>query len=694
MKKSRKRIALQFIVAPLLSMIMIIGMFFQFITVDVIAEENHNWNVVWENDDTNHWHECTDPDCDISDNSAKDGYAPHVEDSGTIIQPATSSDLATLVYRCITCRHELRKINFYNLLVNNIPVTPDNAENILNNKTASYDPITKTLTLENAEILEGVPTPTNKDMKNGILSGDDLNIILKGTNTIGDDDQSTLSYGIQVYGNLSIVGEANSSLNLVLKNSIYTNTALRTNKVGGSISIENANIEITGINSSTDRNNIMSITSGGSLIIKNSILNIDGVQSGIQSSVDANGSSYNIDIIDSKIQAKAESTLIYSYGNIHISSGLLNLEVTGINQNAIYSEGNLTIEDKATLLATSQFPALYAATSIKIVNSTIDAESKFETGIFTPGNISILNESNVTANGYYPGIMNNQTLTISDSKVHAISTNDYGIWSRNSLVINGNSNVISKGIGASNQFTITPANNQQLEVKTGTSMNDLYSVQGSPFSTSTVLQNYNKGVYFSLKQKDSYNYDTSGSYTPKKETGFVVKNEQGKEIQKIKTADFENLKQLTDPVYFTKSNGNIAKNEWIVLDQNGKFVKTLVLNDFKKQYSNEYKVYLADKDGKLVRSWKEIEGTWYYFNDDYMAKHNSWIAHYSDWYYFSNYEFVTNQWVATSHGRWYYLDNEGKMVRNQWIDGCFINELGIYWSPVYSDPDFIASYQK
>lgn len=690
MKKSRKRIALQFIVAPLLSMIMIIGMVFQFITVNVKADESHNWSTDWAINDTHHWHECNDAGCDGLENSAKDGYAPHVEDSGIIKE----NESTTLVYKCIVCQKVLREEKSYDLWVNNTQVTSQNAGDILSDNTASYDPINKTLTLDNANILDGAPTPENQDMINGILSGDDLNIILKGTNTIGDDNKSTLSYGIQVYGNLSIVGEANSTLNLILKNSKFTNTALRTNKVGGLISIENANIEITGINSSTDRNNIMSITSSGSLIIKNSILNIDGVQSGIQSSVDQTGTSYNIDIINSKIHAIAESALIYSHGNIHISGGLLNLEATGADTNAIYSKGNLTIEDKATLFATSQYPALYATTSIKIVNSTIDAESKFETGIFTPGNISILNESNVTANGYYPGIMNNQTLTISDSKVHAISTNDSGIWSRNNLVINGNSNVISNGIGASKQFTITPANNQQLVVKTGTSMNALYPVQGSPFSTSTVLQNYNKDVYFSLKQKDSYNYDTSGSYTPKKEIGFVVKNEQGKVIQKIKTADYENLKQLSEPVYFTKSNGNIAKNEWIVLDQNGKFVKTLALNDFKKQYSNEYKVYLADKDGKLVRSWKEIEGNWYYFNDDYTAKHDSWIAHYSDWYYFSNYGFVTNQWVATSHGRWYYLDNEGKMVRNQWIDGYFINELGIYWSPVYSDPDFIASYQK
>lgn len=575
-------------------------------------------------------------------------------------------------------------------------MTPENSGDILNDNTASYDPITKTLTLENANISDGKPSPNNRDMISGIFSADDLNVVLKGDNTIGSYDGPTLGYGIEVMGNLSIKGETNSKLNLVIKNGDYTNTALRTSTNGGSISIENANIEITGINSSTNRNNIMSITSSGSLIIKNSILNIDGVQSGIQSSVDqTTGSSYNIDIINSKIHALAESSLINSKGNIHISGSLLNLEVTGDYQNAIYSGGNLTIEDEASLSAISYYPTLYADTSIKIVNSTVDANSKNSNGLYTQGNISILNESNVTANGYYPGIMNNQTLTISDSKVYAISTNnDYGIWTNDSLVINGNSDVITKGIGASKQFTITPANNQQLEVKTGTSMNALYPVQGSPFSTSTALQNYNKDVYFSLKQKDSYNYDTSGSYTPKKEIGFVVKNEQGKVIQKIKTVDYKILKQLTEPVYFTKSNGNIAKNEWIVLDQDGKFVKTLALNDFKKQYSNEYKVYLADKDGKLVRSWKEIEGTWYYFNDDYMAKHNSWIAHYSDWYYFSNYEFVTNQWVATSHGRWYYLDNEGKMVRNQWIDGCFINELGIYWSPVYSDPDFIASYQK
>lgn len=689
MKKSRKRIALQFIATPILSIFMIIGIIFQFIIVDVRADESHNWSPDWTMNDTHHWHECTDPDCDILDNSAKEGYAPHEEDSGT----TKENESTTLAYGCNICQKVLREVMSYDLWVNNTQVTPENAGDILSDNTASYDPITKTLTLENANILNGKPSPDNRYMLSGIFSADDLNLVLKGDNTIGSSDGPTLGYGIQVMGNLSIIGEANSKLNLVIKNGEYTNTALRTSTIGGSISIENANIEITGVESD-NKNNIYGISSCGSVTIKDSKLNISKVGSGIQSSVDSNASSYNIDIINSNIEATAVNALIYSHGNIHISGGLLSLKATGANTIAINSTSNLIIEDKATLSATSQSPALYALTSIKIVNSTIDAKSEKSYGMYTPGNISILNGSNVIADGNYHGIMNEQILTISDSKVHPTSTSYPGIWSKDSLVINGNSDVITKGIGASKQFTITPANNQQLEVKAGTSMNALYPVQGSPFSTSTALQNYNKDVYFSLKQKDSYNYDTSGSYTPKKEIGFVVKNEQGKVIQKIKTVDYKILKQLTEPVYFTKSNGNTAKNEWIVLDQDGKFVKTLALNDFKKQYSNEYKVYLADKDGKLVRSWKEIEGTWYYFNDDCMAKHNSWIAHYSDWYYFSNYEFVTNQWVATSHGRWYYLDNEGKMVRNQWIDGCFINELGIYWSPVYSDPDFIASYQK
>lgn len=99
MKKSRKRIALQFIATPILSIFMIIGMIFQFIIVDVRADESHTWSADWTMNDTHHWHECTDPDCDILDNSAKEGYAPHEEDSGT----TKENESTTLAYGCNIC---------------------------------------------------------------------------------------------------------------------------------------------------------------------------------------------------------------------------------------------------------------------------------------------------------------------------------------------------------------------------------------------------------------------------------------------------------------------------------------------------------------------------------------------------------------------------------------------------------------
>ena len=41
------------------------------------VEHQHQWSDVWSNDGTHHWHECTAGDCDVADNSQKDGYGEH-----------------------------------------------------------------------------------------------------------------------------------------------------------------------------------------------------------------------------------------------------------------------------------------------------------------------------------------------------------------------------------------------------------------------------------------------------------------------------------------------------------------------------------------------------------------------------------------------------------------------------------------
>ncbi len=40
-------------------------------------DDRHTWEETWRRDDTHHWHNCTDPFCDITDNAQKSGYGEH-----------------------------------------------------------------------------------------------------------------------------------------------------------------------------------------------------------------------------------------------------------------------------------------------------------------------------------------------------------------------------------------------------------------------------------------------------------------------------------------------------------------------------------------------------------------------------------------------------------------------------------------
>ena len=181
-----------------------------------------------------------------------------------------------------------------------------------------------------------------------------------------------------------------------------------------------------------------------------------------------------------------------------------------------------------------------------------------------------------------------------------------------------------------------------------------------------------------VERKDESYYYIKGKPA---DQGFVLLDEKDKLIDKLAVDEFLTIPVKADDVYFVKADKTIAKYEWIILNQNGEVEKILPVGTFLKQYDSNYKVYLADSDGKLVKSWTEIEGNIYYFNNDYTAKNKYWTLYQNEWYLFDNYSLVRSQWYAASNGRWYYLDQQGRMLVNQWIDGCWINEDGIYWSP-------------
>ena len=53
-----------------------------------INATGHSWKSEWTSDATHHWHECTNENCDVTDNSGKDGYAEHTGSTATCIAKA------------------------------------------------------------------------------------------------------------------------------------------------------------------------------------------------------------------------------------------------------------------------------------------------------------------------------------------------------------------------------------------------------------------------------------------------------------------------------------------------------------------------------------------------------------------------------------------------------------------------------
>ena len=53
-----------------------------------IDATGHSWKSDWTSDATHHWHECANDNCDVTDNSGKDGYAEHSGGTATCTEKA------------------------------------------------------------------------------------------------------------------------------------------------------------------------------------------------------------------------------------------------------------------------------------------------------------------------------------------------------------------------------------------------------------------------------------------------------------------------------------------------------------------------------------------------------------------------------------------------------------------------------
>lgn len=95
--------------------------------------------------------------------------------------------------------------------------------------------------------------------------------------------------------------------------------------------------------------------------------------------------------------------------------------------------------------------------------------------------------------------------------------------------------------------------------------------------------------------------------------------------------------------------------------------------------------YYLNYDGSMATGWVNDSGTWYYM-DQSGAMKTGWVEiiekdednkEYSTWYYMETSGAMKTGWL-NDNGTWYYLNDSGVMVTDTVIDGCTIDENGIW----------------
>lgn len=138
--------------------------------------------------------------------------------------------------------------------------------------------------------------------------------------------------------------------------------------------------------------------------------------------------------------------------------------------------------------------------------------------------------------------------------------------------------------------------------------------------------------------------------------------------------------------YYFYGSGAMAESTWIegcYVGTSGAWIINPVTEGW-QIYNGKWWYQLPDSSYP-VNEWKKISGVWYYFdNSGYMA--TGWVEiiekdndnkDYSTWYYMEKSGAMKTGWL-NDNGTWYYLNDSGVMVTDTVIDGCTINENGVW----------------
>ena len=275
----------------------------------------------------------------------------------------------------------------YDLYVNGEQFTSEKLSITCGEGTASYDPNTKTLTLNNATITNGGKSDESPKYGIRVVGDTDLTIKLSGTNSITLDNGG----GIFADGssdNYNIIGDGKLTIN-VKWDALYT--------LNGNISIsEGAELDIT----SAQGCGITSYNKG--------ILSIDGAKVAV--------SSYYTAASARELEIKNNSEVV-----LIASADQFNAVYMGDENGA----GKIEITN-SKVEATSYYPALFTEGNLTVNGGEVKCTSTADGAIWTRGDILIKGGAKVTTYSEYP-MGGNGSFTVEEAEIDAKNTNENNI---------------------------------------------------------------------------------------------------------------------------------------------------------------------------------------------------------------------------------------------------------------------------
>lgn len=266
--------------------------------------------------------------------------------------------------------------SYYDLYVNGERFTSDNLAIECGEGTATYDPATQTLTLDNASI-------TNALGSGGIYSGltSDLNIVLQGENRITFDD----NMGVMATGNIELSGSGSLTIDVAGETKDGISAA-------GNVSVHGTTLNINAPGG-------IGIASDGSVFVDNAKLTSHALYAGVDA--------VNLTIKNSSV--------------VDISAMENNCNAAFISSRGGAPGGNLSISN-SNVVAKSLFPGLFASGNLTVDGGSVQSSSTVNSALWARGDLTIKGGAKVMLDGAYPaGCVGD--FTVYAAEVDAKSTN-------------------------------------------------------------------------------------------------------------------------------------------------------------------------------------------------------------------------------------------------------------------------------